>query len=481
MSSGPALVWFRNDLRVSDNPALSAAVATGRPILPLYVLDETPAQRPLGGAQRWWLDGSLRALSEDLAKLSLTLALRRGPATEIVREIVAAEGVKNVFWNRRYDPASRERDKALKADLKEKGVAVESYNGALLTEPWTLKTGSGRHFQVFTPFWRSLLANATIEPPLPAPAGPLTPARAIASDDLNGWGLIPTKPDWAGGLRANWTPGSAGALARLQEFLGKGLQGYDDGRNRPDLPFTSRLSPHLQWGEISPRQVWRAIETHCAAHARAESDGMAYLRELGWRDFAHVLLYHAPSLVDQPIKAEFARFPWRSSPDALEAWRRGRTGYPIVDAGMRELWHTGWMHNRVRMIVGSFLIKDLLIDWREGERWFWDTLVDACPANNPASWQWVAGCGADAAPFFRIFNPTLQGAKFDPEGAYVRRWVPELAKLPNSVIHQPWTLDERQLRAAGITLGRDYPKPIVDHGQARDLALAALASIKSAA
>lgn len=481
MSSGPALVWFRNDLRVSDNPALDAAAATGRPIIPLYVLDQTPGQRPLGGAQRWWLDGSLRALAGDLAKLGLTLALRRGPAAETVQEIVAAEGVQSVFWNRRYDLAGRERDKTLKADLKESGVAVESFNGALLTEPWELKTGSGGHFQVFTPFWRSLLATATIEAPSPVPTGPLAPARTIASEDLNGWGLTPTKPDWAGGLRAHWKPGSAGAVALLQEFLSNGLSGYSEGRNRPDLRFTSRLSPHLQWGEISPRQVWRAVKTHCAAHPEAEQDGMAYLRELGWRDFAHVLLFHAKSLVDEPIKPEYARFPWRSSAEGLEAWRRGRTGYPIVDAGMRELWHTGWMHNRVRMIAASFLIKDLLIDWREGEKWFWDALVDACPANNPASWQWVAGCGADAAPFFRIFNPTLQGAKFDPGGAYVRRWVPELAKLPTSAIHQPWSLDERQSRAVRFTLGRDYPKPIVDHGEARDRALAALASIKSAA
>ena len=479
MSLGPAIVWFRNDLRVADNPALDAAAKSGRPILPLYVLDETPGLRALGDAQRWWLDGSLRSLTGQLAKLGLRLVLRRGPAASIIQELARATGAGAVFWNRRYDRPGRDRDQTLKADLKAADVAVESFNGSLLSEPWALKTGSGRHYQVFTPFWKALLADAVIEAPLAAPSGPLPTAPAPPSDDLADWRLTPTKPDWAGGLRENWTPGSDSAAALLWNFLSSGLSGYGEGRNRPDLPNTSRLSPHLHWGEISPRQVWRATKIHAAAHPGAEADSMAFLRELGWRDFAHVLLFHADSLVDREIKPEFARFPWRRWPEGLEAWKRGRTGYPIVDAGMRELWHTGWMHNRVRMIVASFLIKDLLADWREGERWFWDTLVDADPANNPASWQWVAGCGADAAPFFRIFNPVLQGEKFDPLGAYVRHWVPELAKLPNDLIHQPWRVNAAQSRVTGFKPGKDYPEPIVDHGEARDAALAALASLKS--
>ncbi len=479
MSEGPVVVWFRNDLRIADNPALSAAVATGRPILPLYVLDETAGLRPLGGAQRWWLDGALRALAASLASIGLSLVLKRGEAAAIVSRTVDDLGVRQVFWNRRYDPPSRARDQALKSELTSRGVAVESFNGSLLVEPWALKTGAGGHFQVFTPFWRALQAGPPIEAPLPAPCGPISAVNGQPSDDLDAWKLTPTKPDWAGGLREHWTPGAAGAVALLQSFLDDRLKGYGETRNRPDMPGTSRLSPHLHWGEISPRQIWRTVRMRCAGDPGVENDGMAYLRELGWRDFAHVLLFHAASLQEQPIKSEFGRFPWLDAPDGAEAWRRGRTGYPIVDAGMRELWHTGWMHNRVRMITASFLVKDLLVDWREGEKWFWDTLVDADPANNPASWQWVAGCGADAAPFFRIFNPVLQGVKFDPDGAYVKRWVPELSRLPNDMIHQPWRLDASQQRAAGLALGQDYPYPIVDHGMARDRALAALATLKS--
>ena len=478
MSASPVIVWFRNDLRIADNPALSAAVATGLPILPLYVLDETAGLRQMGAAQRWWLDGALRALAADLEGIGLRLTLRRGVAAEIVRDL--ARGSHAVFWNRRYDPASRERDQALKADLISAGVRVESFNGALLVEPWTLRTGSGGHFQVFTPFWKALLASGAIAAPLPAPIGPL-PSAFSETEDLASWRLTPTKPDWAGGLRAHWRQGSAGAASLLEGFIASGLRGYAEGRNRPDLPSSSRLSPHLQWGEISPRQVWRAVRMQADADPSLEGDATSYLRELGWRDFAHVLLFHAPLLADQPIRREFDRFPWREDAAGLEAWRRGRTGYPIVDAGMRELWHTGWMHNRVRMITASFLVKDLLVDWREGEKWFWDTLVDACPANNPASWQWVAGCGADAAPFFRIFNPIIQGEKFDPEGAYVRRWVPELAHAPTDSIHQPWKVDAALSQGAGLSLGQRYPAPIIDHGTARDRALAALATIKAVA
>jgi deoxyribodipyrimidine photo-lyase len=478
MSAPFVIVWFRNDLRISDNPALQAAVTTGLPILALYVLDTTDGIRPMGTAQRWWLDGSLRSLDRDLAQIGLRLTLKRGIAANVIREL--ADGAHSVFWNRRYDPAERERDTALKADLAASGVNAKSFNGALLVEPWVLKTGSGKPYQVFTPFWRALLASDALSGPLPTPEGPLRAATAHG-EDLDLWQLTPSKPDWAGGLRDTWLPGSAGAIALLDEFMASGLKGYADRRNRPDQPGTSRLSPHLQWGEISPRQIWRVIRMHADANPALEADAVAYLRELGWRDFAHVLLYHAETLAQKPIRTEFNRFPWLESRTGLSAWQRGKTGYPIVDAGMRELWHTGWMHNRVRMITASFLVKNLLIDWREGEQWFWDTLVDACPANNPASWQWVAGCGADAAPFFRIFNPILQSEKFDPEGHYIRRWVPELARLPTSAIHRPWQADPAVLRQAGVTLGKNYPMPVIDHAVARDRALAALATLKLSA
>jgi deoxyribodipyrimidine photo-lyase len=473
-AGAPVLLWFRQDLRLTDNPALAAALASGRPVVPVFVLDDhAPGRWAPGGASCWWLHGSLAALAADLAARGSGLVLRRGRAVEAIPRLVEETGAVAVHANRLYEPWARAADAAVAAALKARGVAIEGANAALLFEPWTMRTRSGGSFGVYTPFSRACFAAG---PPQPRPAPDRIPApeRLPASDALDGWGLRPTSPDWAGGLRETWRPGEAGAQARLERFLARHIAGYDADRNRPDLDATSRLSPHLHWGEISPRQVWHAAEAAAAPRGRAAE---TFLKELLWREFSYHLLWHNPEMPEQPLKAAFRHFPWRNDPGSLRAWQRGRTGYPIVDAGMRQLWRTGWMHNRVRMIAASFLTKHLLIPWQEGEAWFWDTLVDADLAANSASWQWVAGCGADAAPYFRIFNPVLQGRKFDPHGDYVRRWVPELARVPAAHIHAPWEAPPLVLEDAGVAPGRSYPPPIVDHAGARVRALAALDSI----
>ncbi|WP_374447677.1 deoxyribodipyrimidine photo-lyase [Stella sp.] len=481
-TAAPIIVWFERDLRLADNPALAEAVQSGRPVLPLFVLDDaTAGPWRRGAASRWWLDRSLAALARDLTTVGLPLLLRRGPAARAVPAVVAESGAAAVVWNRRYEPWSRPRDAAIKEMLAQSGIAVRSHNAGLLREPWEVRTGEGEPYRVFTPFWRTLRAIGVAGRPLPAPAAATAPASLPAGDRLEDWDLSPRRPDWAGGLRRTWSPGEAGARRRLTEFLSAGLAGYRDGRDRPDRPGTSMLSPHLHFGELSPRLVWSAVADAVAADPGLAAGGEAYRRELGWREFSHHLLFHHDRLPDAPLRAEFADMPWRRAPDELRAWQRGRTGYPIVDAGMRQLWETGWMHNRVRMVVASFLVKDLLIPWQEGAAWFWDTLVDADLANNSASWQWVAGCGADAQPFFRVFNPVLQGRKFDPDGAYVRRFVPELARLPASWIHEPWKAPADVLAEAGVRLDRDYPRPIVDHGAARGRALAALEATRRSA
>ena len=470
----PVIVWFRQDLRLADNPALTAAVATGEEILPLYILDDAIR---LGGASDWWLQGSLEALSDELMKRGAPLVLRRGQAAVILPALVAETKASAVFWNRCYDPSSIARDKALKQALGSSVVEVKSFNGSLLAEPWELQTGSGGPYKVFTPFWRSLAARAPFAMPLPAP-GRLRGAAQAPSDDLHWWNLRPARPDWAGGLRTAWKPGEKHAAARLSHFLDELAAGYATLRDFPAVEGTSRLSPHLHFGEISPRQIWAAADA--ASHTRPEASGgiMSFLREVGWREFTHHLIYHWPEMLDHAWKPEFENFPWMHDETHLSVWQRGRTGYPIVDAGMRELWTTGYMHNRVRMISASFLVKDLLIHWRSGAEWFEDTLVDADLANNRAGWQWVAGSGADAAPYFRIFNPVTQGEKFDADGQYIRRYVPELAGLDSRYIHRPWEAPSAALAAAGVELGVTYPKPIVDHAMARERALAALASMK---
>ncbi|CAN7285465.1 DNA photolyase family protein [Phenylobacterium sp. LjRoot164] len=476
------LLWFRGDLRLADNPALAVAIANGGRVVPVFILDDEDAGRwRAGGASRWWLHNSLTALAADLAMRGSRLILRRGPAEREIARLLAETGADSVVWNRRYEPWAVARDERLKATLKERGVAARSCNAGLLREPWEVMNGKGEPYRVFTPFWRALRAGLELPTPIEAPQQIAALDKWPASEAFADWSLSPSRPDWAGGLRETWTPGEAGAHERLDAFAGRVSLEYREARNLPGREGTSRLSPHLHFGEVGPRQVWRAL----TAAALAETGDLmpsgveVFLSEIAWREFSHHLLFSAPHLPEQPLRPDFAAFPWASDPAGLTAWRKGQTGYPIVDAGMRQLWTTGWMHNRVRMIVASFLIKHLLIDWREGQAWFWDTLVDADLANNAASWQWVAGSGADASPYFRIFNPVTQGQKFDPDGAYVRRWVPELSGLPDKVLHAPWTARPIELADGGVRLGVDYPLPIVDHARARARALEAYASTRA--
>ncbi|MBY6241825.1 deoxyribodipyrimidine photo-lyase [Methylosinus sp. Sm6] len=474
MTEAPAILWFRRDLRLADNLALAAAADTGAPVVALFILDETD-DPSLGGAARWWLHHSLASLGADLSRLGVALTLRRGPAAAALARIVEETGARRVFWSRVYEPAALRLDAEIEAMLRRRAVAAASFPGALLFEPGEIRSAEGRAFRVFAPFWRRAVAALAPGAPVRAPAA-LRAASAPPSESLDDLGLTPRKPDWAGGLREAWRPGERGARARLDEFMEEGARGYAAARDFPAREGVSRLSPHLHWGEIGPRQVWRAI-------ARADaprSDIAVFLRELGWRDFCHHILLAYPGLPDTPLDQAFTRFPWAQDDAALRAWTRGATGYPFVDAGMRQLWLTGWMHNRLRMVAASFLVKHLLLDWRDGERWFFDTLVDADLASNAFNWQWSAGCGADAAPWFRIFNPVAQGEKFDPEGAFVRRFVPELARLDAKFIHAPWTAPEHRLRDAGVRLGETYPLPIVDHAAARRRALDAFDSCRGA-
>lgn len=479
--SGPLLIWFRNDLRLSDNPALLAAIRSGEPVLPVYIFDDDAAAPwQLGAASRWWLHHSLAKLSDAIAELGATLVLRRGSALRQLQTLARETGARAVYWNRCYEPAILARDTAIKKALRAEGLEARSFNANLLFEPWTVTNKVGKPFQVFTPFWRHCLGLTAPAPPDVAPVHIPGMTQPPSTDKLDDWKLLPAQPDWAGGLRAAWVPGEEGGQARLAQFIDDAIVDYKAMRDRPDLTGTSRLSPHLHFGEIGPRQIWWAVQVRLAHDrepglmAAAES----FLRELGWREFTHHLLYYFPHLPEQPLRSEFNTFPWREDAALLEAWQCGMTGFPIVDAGMRELWHTGWMHNRVRMIAASFLVKDLLLPWQAGARWFWDTLVDADLANNTAGWQWTAGCGADAAPYFRVFNPVTQGKKFDPDGTYVRRWLPELAGLPDAFIHNPWQADPMILKASSVVLGETYPRLIVDHAVARERALAAFASLK---
>ncbi len=461
----PILVLFRNDLRLDDNRALVAAAATGRPVIPLFIFDEaSKGTRPLGAARRWWLHHSLLALARSLAALGSRLVVRRGETSAVANAMVSETGADTVVWNRRYDLAGRNADARMKSTLKSSAVEASSFDGFLLHEPWRMTTGGGTPYKVFTPFWRALQASGQPRDPAAPPealAGPTMWPESMSIADLD---LLPRGPDWTLGLAAQWTPGESGARSRLAAFISTALDGYGASRDRPGLESTSRLSPHLANGEISPFRVWAAVE----ASKMAAADRQKFLSELGWREFSWHLLFHRPDLGEANFDKRFDALAWQDGGAALAAWQRGETGYPIVDAGMRQLWTTGWMHNRVRMVAASFLTKHLLIDWREGERWFWDTLVDADPASNAASWQWVAGCGADAAPYFRIFNPVLQGRKFDPQGAYVRTWIRELEDMSGSAIHEP--------SVAGRAPG--YPQAIVDHQFARGRALGAFARMR---
>ena len=465
-ASSPLIVLFRSDLRLADHPALAMAARSGRPVIPVFVLDEGNRHAMPGAASCWWLHHSLERLAAALATVGSRLILRRGNAARVLPDLVRETGAGGIMASRSHEP----RQRAVERLVAESGVGLKLFPGNHLFEPGTVLTQTGAPYRVFTPFHRACLDAPAPDAPVAAPAALAAPGHWPASDTLADWGLLPAAPDWAGGLRESWTPGEAGAAHRLEAFLDRTAAGYADARDIPAGDGTSRLSPHLHFGEVSARQVWHAAIHHPDAGGAGIA---AFLREVMWREFSCHLLHHFPEMTHRPLRREFESFPWEHDDESLRAWQRGETGYPIVDAGMRQLSRTGWMHNRVRMIAASFLVKDLRLDWRLGAAWFLDTLVDADAANNSSGWQWVAGCGTDAAPYFRVFNPALQARKFDPEGRYVRRWIPELGNVPDPYVAEPWTMTPARRETMGLRLGQSYPDRIVDHVEARKRALAA--------
>ena len=478
-----ALVWLHQDLRIGDHPALDAAInaaaASGGAVIPIYILDDQAAGRwKMGGASRWWLHHSLTDLQHGLERLGAGLVIRKGDAEAIIPQLIAETGATQIFTSRRGEPWSKQQLSQIANTLKGQGVTTHISNSPFLIEPGDVLSKTGNRMKVFTPFKRNLLARGGIRPVVPRPQSipyPATPPESLSVDDL---GLLPVRPDWSGGLKKAWRVGEAAALNRLQEFLDETASNYHVSRDHPSEIGTSRLSPHLHFGELSPVTIYHAVMDHSG---HAPSEGLeVFLSEVIWREFSYELLDQFPDMPDQPLRLEFAAFPWRQDyQQDLEAWQKGITGYPLIDAGMRELYETGWMHNRVRMITASFLTKHLLIPWQEGEAWFFDTLVDADLASNAAGWQWVAGCGADASPYFRVFNPITQGTKFDA-AAYVRRWCPELRELDDKSIFAPFDAPPTVLLGAGVTLGRHYPHPLISHPDGRKQALDAFAHIKSA-
>lgn len=471
-----AIVWFRQDLRLADQPALTEACQRARRLLPLYIEEDLPdGVLSHGSASRWWLHHSLSDLKKRLSEVGLPLIIRRGDPLRILNELVVEMSAELVVWNRRYTPSEIARDADIKVALKQAGVEVKTFNSALLFEPWEVVRREGEPYRVFTPFWNAVRARGVTSEPLPVPTcfpSAPPPTQTLSIEALE---LLPKIP-WDRGFYQHWKVGELAAHHQLDGFLTAIASDYDESRNLPYTQGTSRLSPHLHFGEVSPRQLFQAVHLKTDAFGRGPA---CFLKELGWREFAYHLLYHFPDTSEKPLDGRFNAFPWvHPDPEVLRRWQRGLTGFPIIDAGMRELWQSGWMHNRVRMITASLLTKNLRVDWREGADWFWDTLVDADLASNTLGWQWTAGCGADAAPFFRIFNPVLQGQRFDPKGTYVRQWVPEIRDLPDRFIHNPWMASAIDLDACGVRLGVDYPLPLVDLKESRCLALAAFAEIK---
>ncbi len=462
------LVWFRQDLRLADNPALYHACRNGT-VIPVFIDDPLPTSiSQLGSASRVWLHHSLQALDHELQSSGSRLILRHGPALEVLQHLLTETGATRIYWNRLYDPASLQRDKYIK-EVLQSCCEIRSFNASLLNEPWEVLKTDNTPYKVFTPYWQAMLKHGIQHPLLPAPQQLTSPEKMPESLPLASLGLLPSIR-WDVGMMDHWRVGEAAAMQKLLNFLTENGANYQDSRDFPSRQGTSKLSPHLHFGEISPRQViWFAEQ--CLADHPASGHGVHhFIREIGWREFAWYLLYHYPHTVNQALDERFHHFPWAENYDeALERWQHGMTGYPIIDAGMRELWQTGWMHNRVRMIVASLLTKNLLIPWQSGENWFRDTLVDADLASNVLGWQWTAGCGADAAPYFRIFNPILQSQKFDPEGDYIRRWVPELLGQSNKQIHLP------QEQGDGL---KNYPLPMVDLKTSRERALVMFEKIK---
>jgi deoxyribodipyrimidine photo-lyase len=469
------LVWFRRDLRVQDNPALAAAATTGKPVIALFIYaPEEEAPWSPGGASAWWLHHALASLADELATHGIPLVIRRGKSLDVLQTLAEKHQVGSIFWNRCYEPALIERDTSIKQSLKRQGLHVQSFNASLLFEPGQINNQSGQPFRVFTPFWKHL-RSLPAESPVPVARDRLTqPLSSPESLPLDSLGLLPAIP-WDKDFYRHWSPDRKGAETALRSFVFERLESYKKCRDLPGVDGTSMLSPYLHWGQLGPREVWRAVQQ--TGHAD-DAGGFTFLSEVAWREFGYHLMYHFPETPEKPLNKSYSQFPWEPDQAYLEAWQSGLTGYPIVDAGMRQLWKIGWMHNRVRMIAASFLVKHLLQPWQAGAAWFWDTLVDADLASNTMGWQWTAGCGADAAPYFRIFNPILQGQKFDPDGAYVGTWVPELRKLPARYIHQPWEAPGDTLKKAGIRLGENYPAPVIAHAAGRERALAALSANK---
>jgi deoxyribodipyrimidine photo-lyase len=472
MEEHTTVVWFRRDLRLHDHAALAAAVKRGK-VVPVYIWsDDEDAETSPGSASRWWLHQSLSQLDQALRRLGSRLIFRSGPIVSTLERLCSEVNADGLVWHRLYEASEIRHDEAIRTRLGTRINYLESFPGYLLVEPSTLLNQSGRPYQVFTPFWRRCVLGLVPNRPISCPRVLPSPMVWPNSDSLSDWGLLPTIP-WAHGIEARWTPGEEAARRSMSRFVRKRVLDYGTQRNRPDCDGTSELSPRLHFGEISPGQVWEVLRQFADREGIAAPvwKGWQFLAELGWREFAGYLLYHFPHTSTEPLRPEFVRYPWNPKKEHLSAWQRGQTGYPIVDAGMRQLWTTGWMHNRVRMIVASFLVKHLRVPWQEGVEWFWDTLVDADLANNTLGWQWTTGCGADASPYFRIFNPMTQGEKFDPHGCYVRQWVPELSGLPDNYLNRPWEASPKILSQANVRLGVDYPNPVVDHSVARQLAL----------
>lgn len=470
------LVWFRQDLRISDNPALTNALKNSEKVAAIYILDEeSKGVRKMGAASKWWLHYALEDLSKSLKDYGIELFIAEGESQKILEKVIKENKIETIYWNRLYEPYHIARDKKIKSEL---GITCESFNASLLNEPWDIKNGAGSYYKVFTSYYKYCLANRIPREALKAPKkqqkGFKLKGKFLGLNELK---LRPTKPNWAKSFYEYWDISEKAAQDHLYDFLENKAANYTEGRDFPIGEYTSKLSPYLHFGQISPNQIYGVCNHFEATDPRTKNGTGKFISEVYWREFSYHLLYHYP-IHEKNFNENFDKFPWEKNAKGLKAWKKGMTGFPIVDAGLRELWHTGWMHNRVRMIVGSFLTKDLILHWKEGEEWFWDTLLDADLANNSASWQWVAGSGADASPYFRIFNPMTQGEKFDGKGEYVRKWCPELKDLPDEYVHKPWEAPELILKAAGIKLGKDYPLPIVDHKEAREKALKAYARTK---
>ena len=464
--TNPSILWFRVDLRLSDNPAFQKAIELGKPIIPIYILDDVDANnRKLGVASKWWLHNSLQSIHSELEKIGSKILFFRGNAEDVIKKIIEETNADTVLWNRRYEPWAVKRDKSIKENLISQSKNVFSFNGSLLYEPWEIKSKIGNPLKVFTPFKRALLNKGDVFEVSKSPNTIKSPSLWPSSLNVDDLDLVKNK-SWTNKFANSWKPGSKTAKAKLISFKENKIRNYNKDRDIPSVLGTSKLSPHLRFGEISPKEIFIAMND------LEENDGvLTYKSEIIWREFAHNLLWYFPDIHEKPIKKEFSKFTWDNSQSNFDLWTKGMTGYPIVDAGMRELWSTGWMHNRIRMVTASFLTKHLLLPWQMGEKWFWNTLLDADPASNTSGWQWVSGSGADAAPYFRIFNPIIQGQKFDPKGEYVKKFIPELNNLPSKFIHEPWKADSALLKKSDIKLGETYPLPIVDHKFARERAL----------